>query len=57
MWKINEVLSFDDVRYRILHIHQSEIIWINIDENKGIPKLVLHLQLIEWMDNNIANGI
>ena len=51
MWKINEVLSFDDVRYRILHIHQSEIIWINIDENKGIPKLVLHLQLIEWMDN------
>ncbi len=50
MWKINEVLSFDDVRYRILHIHQSEIIWINIDENKGIPKLVLHLQLVEWMD-------
>ena len=28
----------------------KEIIWINIDENKGIPKLVLHLQLVEWMD-------
>ncbi len=50
MWKINEVLSLDGVRYRILQIDGGEIIWINIDEDKGIPTLILHAQLTALMD-------
>jgi hypothetical protein len=50
MWKINEVLSLDGVRYRILQIDAGEIIWINIDEDKGIPTLILHAQLTALMD-------
>ena len=50
MWKINEVLSLDGVRYRILQIDGGEIIWINIDEDKGIPTLILHTQLTALMD-------
>ncbi len=45
MWQINEVVKFDESHYRILFFQSGEIIWINMEEAKGVPTLVLEEQL------------
>ncbi|MFH4307249.1 transposase, partial [Acinetobacter baumannii] len=50
MWQINEVVKFDESHYRILFFQSGEIIWINMEEAKGVPTLVLEEQLSQWID-------
>jgi hypothetical protein len=52
MWLINEVLCFDEKLYRILSIHEGEIFWINLDDKKAFPELVLDLNLQALMDES-----
>ena len=50
MWQINEVVKFDESHYRILFFQSGEIIWIHMEEAKGVPSLVLEEQLSQWID-------
>ena len=50
MWQINEVVKFDESRYRILFFQSGEIIWIDMEETKGVPSLVFEEQLSQWID-------
>ncbi len=50
MWRTNEVVKFDESHYRILFFQSGEIIWINMEETKGVPSLVLEEQLSQWID-------
>ena len=52
MWQINEVVKFDESHYRILFFQSGEIIWIHMEEAKGVPFLVLEEQLSQWIDEN-----
>lgn len=52
MWQINEVVKFDESHYRILFFQSGEIIWIHMEETKGVPSLVLEEQLSQWIDEN-----
>lgn len=45
MWQINEVVKFDESHYRVLFFQSGEIIWIHMEEAKGVPSLVLEEQL------------
>ncbi|MDV4278968.1 hypothetical protein MSG94_11720 [Acinetobacter baumannii] len=38
MWQINEVVKFDESHYRILFFQSGEIIWINMEEAKGVNR-------------------
>jgi len=46
MWQINEVLRFDEQPYRILAVHPGELVWIEINSDKGFPEFILELKLI-----------
>jgi len=50
MWQINEVVKFDESHYRVLFFQSGEIIWIHMEEAKGVPSLVLEEQLSQWID-------
>lgn len=50
MWQINEVLRFDEQPYRILAVHPGELVWIQIDSDKGFPEFILELKLISYLD-------
>ena len=50
MWQINEVVKFDESHYRILFFQSGEVIWIHMEESKGVPALVLEEQLSQWID-------
>ena len=40
MFRINEVLSYDDEKYRVLALLQSEIIWIRLGDDSAFPSIV-----------------
>ena len=50
MWQINEVVKFDESHYRVLFFQAGEVIWIRMEESKGVPALVLEEQLSQWID-------
>lgn len=37
MWRVNDVVEYDGKRYRILFVASTKLVWLCIDENKGIP--------------------
>lgn len=37
MWRVNDVVEYDKKRYRILFVASTKVVWLCIDENKGIP--------------------
>ena len=40
----------------ILFFQSGEIIWICMEEAKGVPSLVLEEQLSQWIDENVYLG-
>lgn len=39
MFRVNEVVSYDKKRYRILAIHQDVVVWILLDDEKALPSI------------------
>lgn len=37
MWRVNDVVEYSEKRYRILFVASTKLVWLCIDENKGIP--------------------
>jgi len=40
MLRINEVVKFEETRYRILDVSKIRYTWINIDSDKSFPERV-----------------
>uniref|UniRef100_UPI002587CAB6 transposase n=1 Tax=Idiomarina sp. TaxID=1874361 RepID=UPI002587CAB6 len=46
MWRVNDVVEYDNKQYRILFVESTRLVWLCIDENKGIPTSV-HIDVLE----------
>lgn len=57
MFRINEVLEFDDHRYRVLQLFGEHLVWIDIDDKSALPKIVLTDQLIEPVEQERVKHI
>ena len=43
MWQINEVVRFDGVLHRILSVDNGSVVWIQIEQEKGVPQTLPEL--------------
>jgi hypothetical protein len=41
MFRVNEVLKYDGQLFRILAVLGEEVVWINIEDSKAFPSLIL----------------
>ena len=51
MFKINEVLKWQDQLYRILDINNRRVVWICLEDKIAFPTLISSEYLIQAMDN------
>lgn len=49
MWQTNKVLKFDEKLYRILAVRPGEIVWLQLDSDKGFPEFILELKLVSYL--------
>lgn len=40
MLRINDVVTFEETRYRILDVSKIRYTWINIDSDKSLPERI-----------------
>ncbi|WP_202806209.1 hypothetical protein [Acidithiobacillus thiooxidans] len=40
MLRINDVVAFEETRYRILDVSKIRYTWINIDSDKSLPERI-----------------
>lgn len=52
MWRVNDVVEYDNKRYRILFVESTRLVWLCIDENKGIPTS----EYIDVLEDLVASG-
>lgn len=52
MWRVNDVGEYDNKRYRILFVESTRLVWLCIDENKGIPTS----EYIDVLEDLVASG-
>ena len=45
MFRINEVLRFEGINYRVLALLADEIVWIKLDESSALPSMALTEEL------------
>ena len=55
MFRINEVLSYDGEKYRVLTLLQGEIVWIRLEADSAFPSIVLQSELeTAFIDETLA---
>ncbi|MBT41888.1 MAG: transposase [Idiomarina sp.] len=52
MWRVNDVVEYDNKRYRILFVESTRLVWLCIDENKGTPTS----EYIDVLEDLVASG-
>ncbi|HGY4246763.1 TPA: transposase [Citrobacter freundii] len=50
MWQINEVVRFDGVLHRILSVDNGSVVWIQIEQEKGVPQTLPELMLAQYLE-------
>lgn len=53
MFRINEVLNYEGKLFRVLSLLSEQIVWINIEDPKSFPSLVLIRELKKAIDDEI----
>ncbi|MBC16723.1 MAG: transposase [Desulfovibrio sp.] len=53
MFRVNEVLEYNGQLFRVLSVLSEEIVWINIDNSKALPSLVLIRELVKGLDDEV----
>ena len=51
MFQVNEVILFENKKYRILAILTNEIVWIAIDTDTSLPSLINKHELVSEVEN------
>ncbi|WP_291329362.1 Mu transposase C-terminal domain-containing protein [Desulfovibrio sp. UCD-KL4C] len=57
MFRINEVLKYEDQKYRVLEFVGNQIVWINIEKSSGMPSTVLFNELLELIDSEALSRV
>ncbi len=57
MFRINEVLKYEDQKYRVLEFVGNQIVWINIEKSSGMPSTVLVNELLELIDSEALSRV
>lgn len=57
MFRVNEVLQYEGKAYRVLQIFPEELVWINIDDPKATPGVVLVRDLIVGFDDGSLSRV
>ena len=55
MLRVNEVLQYDEILYRILQIISEEIVWIDIATPSALPSMVFLSEIIDAIDNGLLS--
>ncbi len=53
MFRINEVLAYEDNKYRILDVFPDTVVWISIDDKKAFPSLIEVAELRLAIDDEL----
>ncbi|SFC47769.1 Mu transposase C-terminal domain-containing protein [Pseudoalteromonas denitrificans] len=53
MFRINEVLAFNETLYRILIIFPEEIVWIPLYDDRAFPSIVSQKELMDAVDEGV----
>ncbi|MDV6328545.1 DDE-type integrase/transposase/recombinase [Idiomarina sp. Sol25] len=57
MFQINEVVRFYDTRFRVLENINTHLVWINIDDEKALPELILVDEIYGAIDEDVFERI
>lgn len=57
MFRINEVLLFHEVRYRVLEVLPRHLVWINLDNSKAFPELITQDEIPEYIDSGVLERV
>ncbi|KZK82601.1 Transposon Tn7 transposition protein TnsB [Pseudovibrio sp. Ad13] len=57
MFQINEVLSFDQRRYRILQLMGEHLVWIDIDDKSAFPEIASTDELRSAIEDEVLDRV